>query len=90
MTLKEVVVAPRQTLGERWLQPRVTTCDVERVAVVGDRQQVAHRRLTGVSTILEAHVAALAELPAEVGCWTPVDNGAIGDGVGREIAVGEL
>ena len=90
MALEEIVVAPVEALGKRGLQLRITAADVERVGVVRDGQQVAHRGLTGVAAILEAHVAAIAELPAEVGRRAPVNHVAGGHGVDGQVAVGKL
>lgn len=40
-----VVVEESEVVGERWLQSRISLLDVERIAVVGDVEQVGHRRL---------------------------------------------
>ena len=90
MLLEEVVVAPVETLGERRLQGRITTGDVQGVAVVGNGQQVAHRRLTGVATIFKTHLTTIGELPTEVGRGAPVHHITLGDGVKSQIAIGEL
>ena len=90
MTLIVVVEAPVEPLGERRLQGGITAGDVQRVTVVGDGQQVTHRRLAGRSTILEAHLTAVTEFPTEVCRRTPVHHIALGDGVESQMTVSEL
>ena len=47
-------------------QSRITLCNIERVRVVGNIQQLGDIRLSGVATILDAETALVGELIAEV------------------------
>ena len=64
-----VVVEESEVVGERWLQSRISLLDVERIAVVGDVEQVGHGGLRGGSAIVDAQVAHLAETITEVEGW---------------------
>ena len=69
MLLYIVVVEESEVVGERWLQSRISLLDVERIAVVGDVEQVGHGGLRGGSAIVDAQVAHLAETITEVEGW---------------------
>ena len=56
MTLYEVVETQVETMGERGLQSWVTLRHIQRVRVVGDVQQVAHRRLTAAAAVFQAQL----------------------------------
>ena len=66
MLLEIVIVVQTEVLGERRLQSRVTSADVQRVAVIVDVKQVADRRLAAVTTVVEAQLPSIAMLPTEV------------------------
>ena len=85
-----VVVEDTQVLGERGFQSWVTLADVQRVAIVGDIEQVAHRGLAGVGIILHAQLADLGALPAEVECRRDVGDGARGVGMQSLVVLQEV
>ena len=68
MVLDIIIIEHTEVLGERWLQPRITLPDIQRVTIVCDIQQVRHRGLTTIGTIGKAQLAHLGDLPTEIGC----------------------
>ena len=67
------------------LQPGITLCDVERVGVVGDVEQLGDVGLTGVTTIVEPDVALLMEFVVEIDGRCQVHH--ISDGIDIHTAV---
>ena len=90
MGLHVVIVEQAEILSERGLQTRVTFLDVQRVAVVGDVEQVGHLRLGGVGVILYAQLAHLGALPAEVEGWREVGHSTGGVGMHALIVLQEV
>ena len=85
-----VVVEDTQVLSERGLQARVTLTDVQWVAIVGDIEQVVHRRLTGVGIILHTQLTHLRAFPAEVECRCDIGNRTCGIGMMSLIILQEV
>ena len=54
MILDVVVIEQMEILSKRRFQPWITLTYVQRVAIVGNIQQIAHRRLTCVSPVVKA------------------------------------
>ena len=78
MVLHKVVVEQAEILGERWLQAGVTRRDVQRVAVVGNVEQLRDAGLRRRATVVDAQVAHLGEAIAEVEGRAHVDHIAHG------------
>ena len=62
MVLYEVIVAGRQPVIERRLQSRITLAHIQGIRIVGDVQQVRHRRLTARTPVF--HTQLLLAVPA--------------------------
>ena len=54
-----VVVVHVQRVGELRLQPRVSLCDVERIRVVGDVEQLSNIWLSGIAPIVNPDITLL-------------------------------
>ena len=87
MVLNIVVIEQAEILGERRFQSGITLTNVQRVAVIGNIQQVAHRWLAAIGTIVEAQLADIGYLPTEIGCRSNVRHGANGIGVNTLIVL---
>ena len=74
-----IVIVEIQRICELRFQSWVTLCDVKRIGVVGDLEQLRHIGLTGISAIVDPEVTLIAELIMEVKCWSQI--GDIADGV---------
>ena len=61
-----VVVEKPEVVGERRFQSRITHGDIQRVAIVGDIEQLRHARLRGCAPVIDAKIAHLAEAIAEI------------------------
>ena len=74
MALPEGVVEESETVGEGRFQPGVAHGNVLRVGIVGDIEQLAHRRLCRRPLVIDAQVALLAETVTEVERRAPVHH----------------
>ena len=88
--LEVIVVEEVEILRERGLQTRVTTRDAQRIAIVDDIKQVAHRRLLGTATIGEAQLTSLRLLPTEVEGRRDIGHSAHGIGIDALIVLDEV
>ena len=88
--LEVIVVEQLEVLTERRLQARVTSCNVQGVAVIYDIQQIAHRGLRGVGTIGEAQLTSLRLLPTEVHGRCKVGNSAGGIGMDTLVVLNKV
>ena len=87
VTLDICVIEKPQSVGESRLQSRITHLDIERVAVVHNRQEVAHARLCRRTAIVYPQVAALVEPVAEVERRCPVQHRSRSVGMHTEIVL---
>ena len=57
-------------MGERGFQSRITLSDIQRVGVIGNIEQVTHRRLAAATAVFQAHLLLSVPTVAEVhgGC----------------------
>ena len=88
--LEIVVIEQTEILRERWLKSRITLRDVQRVAIISDIKQVAHRGLAGVSTISKAKLTRLRLLPTEIHRRSEVSYGAGGVRMNALIILSEM
>ena len=88
--LEVIVVEQLEVLTERRLQARVTSCNVQGVAVIYDIQQIAHRGLRGVGTIGEAQLTSLRLLPTEVHGRCKVGHRAGGIGMDTLVVLNKV
>ena len=74
MAFDESVVVHTEVVVERWLQSGITHGDVLRVAVVGDVEQISHRRLRCCSTIGGSQFCHVVGCVAQIQCWGEVHH----------------
>ena len=85
-----VVVVDVERVGELRLQSWVSLCDVERVGVIGDVEQLGDVGLSGVASIVEPDVLLIAELIVEVDGRRKVHHVADGIDVNASIVLYEI
>ena len=60
------IVTQFQIMCKRRFQIRITGTDIQRIGIIGDRQQVFHARTTAASTIRESQLCLLLRLITEI------------------------
>ena len=85
-----VVVCQSEVVGKRGLQSGVTLRDVHWVAVIGYIKQVAHGGLASLSTVVNAQLANIRDLPTEVCCRRDIEYGTSGISLDALIALYEF
>ncbi len=85
-----VVVVDVERVGELRLQSWVSLCDVKRIGVVGDVEQLGDVGLSGVASIVEPDVLLIAELIVEVDGRRKVHHVADGIDVNASIVLYEI
>ena len=74
-----VVVIDVEAIGELWFQSWVTLCDVKRIAVICNIEQLSDVWLSCISPIMKPYIALVAEFIVEVKRRREVCN--VSDGV---------
>ena len=72
-------VIHRYTLPESGFQPRIPHCYVQRISIIGHRQQIINGRLPGVSAIIHTHIMVIAQIiiKMQFGHYVQHGNGRI-------------